>query len=165
MRYFIGIAILLVTISSNAAVKQLSCNIKHSSYENVRNFIFDTDDFAKENPEADTILVETSRDKNEIWVDVDVAKRLGGNVTTFTQAMGIGKTYRTNFEVTPTFLTFMYVDSPECRSATGLSNICNDIPVSMSISRKTLTGQNNEYRPPLTFSCELSDYSTEDNLL
>ena len=165
MRYIVGMVMLCITMNSNAAVKQLDCDIDWGDYQNLRTFIFDTDDFSKENPEADTILVKTSRDRNEIWVDADAAKSLGGKVATFYQTMGVGNTYRTNFEVTPTFLTFTFVESPECRSATGLSPICNDENVEMNLSRKTLTGKNDGYSPPLMFSCEISDFNTEENLL
>jgi hypothetical protein len=169
MKHSIGVLLLLITMSSHSAVKQLTCDVTNSGIVEQRNFIFDTADFAKENPEADTILVETSRDKNEIWIDEEKAAQLGGNVTTHYQIMGVGNTYRNTFEVTPTFLTFMYVDKPECESSVGygLRSVCKYIVKQrpMSISRKTLTGQDDDFSPPMMFSCELGDYSTEGNLL
>ena len=155
-----------------AEVKQLRCEFtQHDGEkfvrEETRDFIFDTEDFAKENPEADTILVKTDTDKDEIWIDESESEKYGWNVTTFYETEGVGKTFRTTFEVTPTFLTFQYVNRPDCVVATGAPEICgsNIKPQSMSISRKTLTGSHSGYTPTLEYSCKLSDYNTSENQL
>lgn len=147
-----------------AAVKQLSCEINTNGIVDQRNFIFVTAELelAKVNPKATTILVSTSLDKNKIWIDAETASLLGGNVVTHYQVRGVGNVYKTRFEVTPNFLTFLYIDEPECDSSGGAWDVCKNTGKQkrMRISRKTLTGQDDSnFR---TFSCELGDYSTEE---
>ncbi len=174
MRTLTGILLFSITLTlttlSNAAAKQLRCEETSSDGETmwIRDFIFDTKDFAKETPEADTILVETSQDPNEIWIEAD--NGLGLPVTTFYEIKGVGKTYRTTFEVTPTFLTFMVVHSPDCVSKivskisgynASTRSVCELImkPRPLSISRKTLKDSKE------VVTCEISDYNAEDNLI
>ena len=159
MRFLVVSLVLSISSAANAAVKQLSCEIKHGDVLETREFIFDTDDFSKENPEADTV-----------WIDATNGARFGIPVTTYYETYGVGKTYRTNFEVTPTFLTFNYFAMPECRSAMNYASasktICGggDTPRPLSISRKTLTGMDDD-SPPKEFSCEISNFSTQDNVI
>ena len=178
----IPLLLVLYSMSLFAEVKQLRCEFTQHDGEKLvreqtRDFIFDTEDFAKENPEADTILVKTNTDKDAIWIDVSLWEKYGWNVTTFYEIEGVGKTFRTTFEVTPTFLTFQYVNKPDCLVATGEPKLCgNKNTNSMSISRKTLTGSQPGERslhdlldnyPPgsLEYSCKLSDYNTSENQL
>ncbi len=166
----IPLLLVLYPMSIFAEVKQLRCEFtRHDgekyTLQQTRDFIFDTEDFAKENPEADTILVKTNTDKDEIWIDQSSASRFGGNVTTHYETEGVGKTYRTTFEVTPTFLTFQFLWRPNCVEATGIPDVCDTKPKSMSISRKTLAGSDSGYKPTLEYSCKLSDYSISENQL
>ena len=185
MRSLIGVLLVFTALSINASVKQLRCEVTKdaanclatlTNCKETRDFIFDTNDFAKERPEADTILVGTNQDKNKFLVDLEASSKWGYNVTTYYQILGVGNTYRTNFEVTPSFLTFMYVNNPECRSSVGrgygtgnpnVTDLCELFtkPKSINISRKTLKGQNDKVDPPEKYSCELSDYDTSEYLL
>ena len=171
MRILIVSLVLSISSVANAAVKQLSCEIKHGDVLETREFIFDTDDFSKENPEADTILVKTNEDPDLVWIDATDGAKFGIPITTYYETYGVGKTYRTNFEVTPTFLTFNYFVNPECRSAMNYASaskticVAGDKPQPLSISRKTLTGIDDDYSPPKEFSCEISDFSTQDNAI
>lgn len=166
-KYIAMLCLMLLSLNSFASVKQLRCEMTREEQILIRDFIFDTDDFSKEKPEADTVLVETNRDKNELWIDEDDAKLFGVPPVTHYQLLGVGNTYRTTFEVTPTFLTFMYVRGPECKSSLKYKSpsLCQFLvdPIPMSISRKTLKGQDDAFDPPWKFSCEISDYSVDEN--
>lgn len=74
---------LLISSTANSAAKQLTCEIEHEESLETREFIFDTDDFSKENPEADTVLTKTNEDPTRVWVDSEDAAMLGIRRTTF----------------------------------------------------------------------------------
>ena len=156
----------IFSVNSHADVKQLRCSgLFDGEVHWVRDFIFNTEEFTKESPQAETILVKYKEDKDRIWMEEKSAAALGVNVATHYETMGVGITYRTRFEVTPSFLTFYYVDRPECLNKLGISSFAKDIcgfsmtPQKLNISRKTLSNEEENN------VCELSDYKMSENLL
>jgi hypothetical protein len=156
----------IFSVNSHADVKQLRCSaIFDGEVYWVRDFIFNTEDFTKESPQAETILVKYKEDKDRIWIEEKTAAAVGINVATHYETMGVGITYRTRFEVTPSFLTFDYVTRPECLNKLGYSSSAKEIcdfsmtPQKLNISRKTLSNEEENN------VCKLSDYKMSENLL
>lgn len=142
MRSCIALTLMLVAPIAVADPKLLVCEATWMTsgdvpkkMERTSSFIFDTDDFGKENPEAE-VTISKWTEEGEPFVGVP------GYATATT-----GRTYRMKYSVTPSTLSFTL------RQYAQTLNY-NSHESSIDISRKDLTHQSG--------NCTIKDYKVEN---
>jgi len=157
----------VTTLNALADTKVLTCNMVQKDRIEKREFVFDTNDFSKENPYHETRLLESNEDRNKYLINEERANLLGINPVKVFDSLGVGNIYRMPYEVSPGYLTFTYIWSPECLNiaGAGAESICVYAMEEdkISISRKTLRGTDEELKRE--FSCEIADYREEENVI
>ena len=147
-----------VVVPPESTVKQLICKSDHSDVQ----WVLDTNDFSKENPEAEYTLLRIEKADEEHGYSEVIEQTL-----TRGDLAGVGKTLAVTYSTTPQYLSFEVPRYGSCPSnlayvfkSNGLKNPCEET-VQYSISRETLTGEVAGW--DRTVVCAISTYNMSSN--
>ena len=141
-----------------STVKKLTCSGKYRTHQ----WVFDANDFSKENPESEYSLVRLEGSDEES----SFSTLLEGGLTNG-ELEGLGKVYRVTYDTTPQYLIFEKPRYPGCpyelrKMYEGQGDIC-DQTTKYSVSRETLNGEIVGTNPPITYKCEIESFDIKSN--